>query len=703
MNKKLEVFYENTEINVKKETELVLAIANKLRGTYKAEDYQDVIIPMVIIRRFECALEETKAKVLATYEKNPNIAPKILEREAGHSFYNISKYNLKNLQNEADAIKGNFKEYIKGFSTNIRTIIEDLGFIKQIDKLDKANKLLLIIKAFANVDFSPKTVDNIRMGYLFEDILRRYSENVNAGDHYTPREVIRCLTNLLLAEGCDDIYQDGKIIKIGDFACGTGGMLSTANDFILRKNSSAKIHLYGQEILDSSYAICLADMLIKGQDASHIQLKNTLKEDAFPDDDFRFVIMNPPFGTPWSGDKAETGTKEAVEASNRFKHKVGDNGPEISMTPASGDAQLLFMQHALAKLNKENGRAAIITNGSPLFSGGTGSGESQIRRWMLENDLIEAIIGFPDQLFYNTGISIYAFILSNNKRAERKGKVQLINATKFYKKMRKSMGNKRNELSNEHIKKITHLYAEFEENEYCKIFDNEEFLYKEYSVYQPMQRNYQITEERIQAMIDNKDLKNFYDEEKMEEFQLMDPIPAKEKKSLDQLIKNKPVFEEIIYRLRSSGDEIGTFKEPKIFTKKVKVLFEDLNLPTAVLNNIVKSMSCIDKTAEIQKDNKGNFIPDKDTKDIELVPFKESIEEYMKKEVLPYVPDAMYFFEEDLNKKTKGKSTPAIKIGAEISFTRYFYEYKEPKPSTILLEEFKELESELNKLLEKLG
>lgn len=702
MTKPLEILYENTQINVTKETNLVLAIANKLRGTYKAEDYQDVIIPMVIIRRFECALEETKEEVLNTFEANPNIAPKILERKSGHSFYNTSRFNLKNLQDQSDDIKTNFKDYIKGFSSNIKTIIEDLDFMKQIDKLDKANKLLLIVKAFANFDLSPKTVDNMRMGYLFEDILRRYSENVNAGDHYTPREVIRCLTNVLLAEGSDDIYQDGKIIKIGDFACGTGGMLSTANDFILRKNATAKIHMYGQEILDSSYAICLADMLIKGQDASHIQLKNTLKEDAFPNDEFRFVIMNPPFGTPWSGDKAEHGTKEDVEESSRFRHRIGIDGPEITMTPASGDAQLLFMQHALAKLNKENGRAAIITNGSPLFSGGTGSGESQIRRWMLENDLIEAIIGFPDQLFYNTGISIYAFILSYNKRPERRGKVQLIDATRFFKKMRKSMGNKRNELADEHIAKITHLYADFEENEYSQIFDNEEFLYREYAVYQPMQRNYRINEERIQTMIDNNDLKSFYDEEKMEDYKLMDPIPKSEKKSLDKFLENQPIFDEIIQRLRGFGSGIGEHKEPKEFTKQVKKMFEDLNIPIAVINNIIKSMSRIDKTAIIQRDNKGNILLDKETKEIELIPFNLSIEQYMREEVLPHIPDAIEVYEENLNKKVKGRATPSLKVGAEIPFTRYFYKYKAPKPLEVLFEEFQMIETELSALLAEL-
>ena len=713
MTKPLEILYENTQINVTKETNLVLAIANKLRGTYKAEDYQDVIIPMVIIRRFECALEETKEEVLKIFEANPNIAPKILERKSGHSFYNTSRFNLKNLQDQSDDIKTNFKDYIKGFSSNVKTIIEDLDFMKQIDKLDKANKLLLIVKAFANFDLSPKSVDNMRMGYLFEDILRRYSENVNAGDHYTPREVIRCLANVLLAEGSDDIYQDGKIIKIGDFACGTGGMLSTANDFILRKNSTARIHMYGQEILDSSYAICLADMLIKGQDASHVQQKNTLKEDAFPNDEFRFVIMNPPFGTPWSGDKAANGTKEAVEESDRFKHRVGIDGPEITMTPASGDAQLLFMQHALAKLNKENGRAAIITNGSPLFSGGTGSGESQIRRWMLENDLVEAIIGFPDQLFYNTGIYIYAFILSYNKRPERRGKVQLIDATSFYKKMRKSMGNKRNELADEHITKITHLYADFEENEYSQIFDNEEFLYKEYAAYQPLQRNYEINEERIQAMIDNNDLKNYYDKEKMEEYQLMDPIPRKEKNNLDKFLTNQPIFEEIIETLKQNSD-FEEFDDPKSFIKKLQDIFEPIvffpsekensqkTKKKDLIKKIAHSLSRIDKCAVVQTNSKGEPLADPATKEVELIPYKKAVEQYMKEEVLPHVPDAIVVFEEDLNKKTKGKATPALKIGAEIPFTRYFYKYQAPKPSEELLEEFQAIETELSALLAEL-
>ncbi|MED1422318.1 class I SAM-dependent DNA methyltransferase [Bacillus altitudinis] len=728
MTKKIETLYEDKSINISQEVKVVLDIANKLRGTYKAEDYQDVIIPMVIIRRFECALADTKKLVFQRYkadkEKGIEHIPKIYQKIAGFEFYNTSEFDLKKLEESPDTIAKDFKFYLDSFSDNVKNILNDLDFYDQIKKLDGANKLLLIIKDFAKLDLSPKTVDPIRMGYIFEDVLRRYSENVNAGDHYTPREVIRCLVNVLLAEGSEDIYEPGKIIKIGDFACGTGGMISTTYDFIHRHNSSAKIYMYGQEILDKSYAICVADMLIKGQDARNIQQKNTLKYDAFPDEEFRFVIMNPPFGTPWSGDKAEAGTADFVKNDaysddngkpvkgkkmGRFTHKVGKDGPEMTMTPASGDAQLLFMQHALYKLNKQNGRAAIITNGTPLFSGGTSSGESQIRRWLLENDLVEAIIGFPDQLFYNTGISIYAFILSYKKRPERQGKVQFINASSFYKKMRKSMGNKRKELSDAHIKKITELYADFKENEYSKIFPNEEFMYREFSVYQPMQRNYQLSEERVQNIIDSNVLSNYYDPDKVEELQLLDPIPAKEKKDLDKYLLHQPLFEQLIQTLKDNVDDV-LYKEPKTFEAKIVGLFDGFNLypeektekagitrtKKYLKEKVVFALSEIDKTAEVQTKRDGSPEIDKSTKDIELIPMSEEPKEYFEREVKPFVSDYIPVFEENLTGKTI-----SIKTGAEFPFTRYFYEYQAPEKSEVLLKEFKQVSSELIDLMKR--
>lgn len=724
MTTKIETLYEDKSINISKEVKMVLDIANKLRGTYKAEDYQDVIIPMVIIRRFECALDDTRQAVADKYKTNKNIPVQVLERTSGYHFYNTSELNLKKLEESPDTIAKNFKFYLDSFSDNVNTILNDLGFYDQIKKLDAANKLLLIIKDFAKLDLSPKSVDNLKMGYIFEDVLGRYSKNVNAGDHYTPREVIRCLVNVLLAEGSEDIYEPGKIIKVGDFACGTGGMISTTYDFIHRHNDSAKIMMYGQEILDKSYAVCVADMLIKGQDARNIQQKNTLKYDAFPNEEFRFIIMNPPFGTPWSGDKAEAETADFVKLDaysdnngkpikngkkmGRFTHKIGKSGPEITMTPASGDAQLLFMQHALYKLNKGNGRAAIITNGSPLFSGGTSSGESQIRRWLLENDLIEAIIGFPDQLFYNTGISIYAFILSYKKRPERRGKVQFINATSFYQKMSKSMGNKRNELSDGHIKKITELYANFKENKFSKIFPSEEFMYREFSIYQPMQRNYVLSSERVNNMVDENTLSNYYDPDKVEEYQLMDPIPSKYKKALDKFLLHKPLFKQMCEILKKSADD-EVFKEPKGFENKLIKLFAEFNLfpeektETAGFTKTKKylkekvafALSEIDKTAEVQTKRDGTPEIDKTTKDIELVPMNIATKDYFEREVKPFVPDYIEQFEESLTGKTI-----SIKTGAEFPFTRYFYDYLAPEKSEVLIQEFKQVENELADLLQ---
>ena len=432
-----EVMFDDTSIDVSKEVGLVWSIANSLRGAYTSDKYKDVIIPMVIIRRFECALEATKDAVVAKHKQNPNLPAALLCQVSKYPFYNYSEYNLKRLLDDGDSIASNLKSYIEGFSANIQLILEKLlKFSTQIDKMDKSNRLYSVVKKFSDLDLYPDHVDSMKMGYIFEDIIRRFSENAEAGDHYTPREVIRLMVNVLLAEGCDDLLtEEGKIATVLDAACGSGGMLSTAYDFLRRKNPYVDVRLFGQEINPESYAICLADMLIKGQDVKNIkgdEEANTLKADCFPDQKMRLVVMNPPFGTPWGGKDAPEGQEKKVREENkkggRFEHGL----------PGTGDAQLLFMQHAINKLDEKNGRAAIITNGSPLFSGGTTSGESQIRRWMLEEDLIEAIIALPSQLFYNTDIGIYIFILSRNKRPDRRGKVQLINAVDMWKSLRKS-------------------------------------------------------------------------------------------------------------------------------------------------------------------------------------------------------------------------------------------------------------------------
>ena len=499
------VMMDDNTLNVNKEVDMVFSIANTLRGPYKADKYKDIIIPMIIIRRLECALDTKgadgkvrKTKVVEAYKKNKNTPPQILERLSGFPFYNTSVFTLGELLHESPAIVSNFKFYVKSFSPNIKEIlIERLRFENIIKDLDKNNRLLGVVKKFSELDLNPETIDSHKMGYMFEEIIRRFSENAEAGDHYTPREVIRLLSSILLAEGCDDIFNEGKEITVLDMACGTGGMLSTTHDFIKRMNPDANIRLFGQENNPESYAICLADMLIKGQKADNIRFADTMRDDCFSNTPMQFVIANPPFGLAWGGKDAGEGVEDAVKT----EYAKGLSGRWGAGLPGTGDMQMLFLQSAIDKLNPTNGRAAIIEDGSPLFVGGTASGESQIRRWFLENDYIEAIIALPTDLFYNTGIATYIWILSMNKRPERKGRIQLIDATTLCHKLRKPLGNKKNEIGPEERKAITDLYLRFEENEQCKIYPNTEFIYREYSVMQPLQRAYAINDERIENLL----------------------------------------------------------------------------------------------------------------------------------------------------------------------------------------------------------
>ena len=488
--------WENVPVDITNEANFIWGIANKLRGAYMPDKYGDVIIPMTIIRRFECVLEPTKDKVVETYKKDKNYPVRAMYRVSGKQFYNTSEYNLKELCNDPDHLAANFKAYLEGFSSNVSDILNELNIKSHIDKMNKENCLFNVVKAFSELDLSEEHFDSIKMGYIFENLIGRFFQNVDAGQFYTGRDIIRVMVSILTAEGCDDVYDEGKVITILDQACGTGGMLSTAYSHIKALNPTTDIRLFGQEFMGQSYAVGLAEMLIKGQDATNFRHADTLKEDCFRDTKMRFLLENPPFGTPWKGADAKDGQEAAVMA----EYAKGEKSRWPAGLPGGGDSQLLFMQSAVHKMEDKLGRAAIITNGSPLFNGGTASGESQIRRWLLENDLIEAIIAMPTDLFYNTGIATYIWILSKNKREERKGKIQLIDATEIYHTLRKSLGNKRREFTGEDRKKITELYSSFEENELCQIYPNEEFIYKEYTVMQPMQRSYAINEERIENL-----------------------------------------------------------------------------------------------------------------------------------------------------------------------------------------------------------
>ena len=694
---KIDVMWDDTPIDVSTEVNFIWSIANKLRGTYQSDKYKDVIIPMTIIRRFECALEGTKQAVVDQFKKNPSYPAKAMCRVSGYQFFNTSEYTLAELVNDPDHIAANFKNYIEGFSTNVQEILvsadKGLDFTKQIDKMDKSNRLLSVVKAFSELDLNPKTIDNVKMGYIFEDLIRRFSENAEAGDHYTGRDIIKLMVNILLAEGCDDIFDDHKEITIFDQAAGTGGMLSTAYNFIHRYNPTASVRLFGQEINPESYAMCVAEMLIKGQNAENIRLQDTMISDCFSDRSMRFLIENPPFGTPWGGKDAAEGVEDAVKKENA----KGFDGRFGAGLPGSGDMQLLFIQSAVNKMDNQLGRAAIIENGSPLFSGGTASGESQIRRWLLENDLIEAIIALPVDLFYNTGIATYIWVLSKNKREERRGKIQLIDASAIFHKLRKALGNKKNEISPEDRSAITKLYADFTENEYCKIYPNTEFIYREYAVMQLLQRSYAVTEERIQAMLSKGSLSSLYDPAKVAELENSeDELSGKDQKKLENFQNNKPVYDAIIEALNCAVSD-AVYPSLAAFMPVLIQILSSVTADKKLLDKIADGLSEMDKTAEIQRDKKGNIIYDKETKDTEIVKFDERIEDYMAREVLPHVPDAQWFFEEDL-----GKKNPVIRTGAEIPFTRYFYKYQQPKPSEELEQQFLALEKSVSERIARL-
>ncbi len=667
--------------NFQEKVNFIWTIAEILRGPYKKEEYGKVILPMAVLRRFDCVLAKTKEAVLAQYEKYKNLPQEardeILNRIAGQNFSNVSKYDFAKLLSDADNIADNLRDYINGFSKTARDIIEYFDFDKQIEKMDRNNLLYLVVKRFSEIDLHPETVSNIEMGYIFEELIRRFSEHAEAGDHYTPREVIRLMVNLLFIEDNEILTKPGITQTLYDCCAGTGGMGSVAQEYLKELNPSANLVFFGQEINEESYAICKADMLIKGEDAKNIAFGNTLSQDAFPDMKFDYMITNPPYGVEWK--PAEKAVREEHE-SKGFNGRFGAGLPRIS------DGQLLFLQHLVSKMkpvsaeNPKGSRIAIIMNGSPLFTGDAGSGESEIRRYLIENDLVEGIVALPDQLFYNTGISTYIWILTNNKNPLRKGKIQLVNGIHFYQKMKKSLGDKRNELSEEHINEIVRIYGDFKEGQHCKIFDNEDFGYKKITIERPLRLNFKIDEERVKELYNQTAFKNLATSKK------------KGEAGLREIEKGKQLQEQIIEALLSIKDGV-VYKNREEFTKKIKELFKekDIKVNATLLKAILSTLSEKDETADICRDSKGNPEPDPDLRDTENVPLKEDIYEYFEREVKPYVPDAWI-------DETK------TKIGYEILFTRYFYEYTPLRSSEEVIKEIKELEgSILEKLKKVLG
>ena len=468
----------------------IWSVADLLRGDYKQSEYGRVILPFTVLRRLDCVLEKTKAAVLKEFEKRSqaklNPEPFLLKK-SGQFFFNTSRLDMKTLMGDQDHIKENLYAYIQAFSPPVRDIFESFDFHTQIDRLAKAGLLYLITEKFVNIDLHPETVSNAQMGAIFEELIRKFAEisNETAGEHFTPREVIRLMVNLLFIEDDEALTKPGVVRSIYDPTAGTGGMLSVAGEHLAELNPDARLVMFGQELNPESYAICKADMLIKGQDIANILPGNTLSDDGLPDRHFDYMLSNPPFGVEWK--KIQNAVKkEATELG--FSGRFGPGLPRVS------DGSLLFLLHLISKMQpaQDGGsRFGIVLNGSPLFTGGAGSGESEIRRYVLENDLVEAIIALPTDMFYNTGISTYVWIVTNRKPKARRGRLQLIDASSFWQKMRKSLGSKRKELGPEHIDEITRLFGDFREvkqgdTPISRIFKNEDFGYRTITVERPL-------------------------------------------------------------------------------------------------------------------------------------------------------------------------------------------------------------------------
>ncbi len=655
----------------------IWSVADLLRGPYRPNQYKDVMLPMTVLRRLDCVLEPTKDKVLAKQKalsggKVKNVDP-ILCRVTGVPFYNTSRYSFEKLKGDPNNIAANLTSYIKGFSTRAREIIENFGFEEHIGKLDKADRLYLLVSRFCDIDLHPQEVSNLEMGYIFEELIRRFNEasNEEAGDHFTPREVIRLMVNLIFMPDSDVLTTKGIVKTLYDPACGTGGMLSVAEDYVRELNPDARLEVFGQDYNAQAYAICGSDMMIKGQDIEHIAFGDSFTDDHFPHDKFDYMLANPPFGVEW---------KPEADFIKRENEEQGFGGRFGAGLPRINDGSLLFLQHMISKRKdpKEGGtRLAIVFNGSPLFTGAAGSGESEIRRWIIENDWLEAIVALPDQLFYNTGIYTYLWIVTNRKEPSRRGKIQLVDGTSFFKKMRKSLGNKRNEVCDDQRDDITRLYGQLTGGAHVRIFDNADFGYRRITVERPLRLNFAVDNDRITRLAETKAFLNLATSKKRKDT----------KAAKAEIEAGRKLQEEILAAIGTLAS-LGIIKDRDGFSKQMKAAFKKtgIKVPSALFKAIPMALAERDETAAVCTDVNGNPEPDPELRDYENVPLKEDVAEYMKREVLPHVPDAWV----DESK---------TKIGYEINFNRYFYRYTPPRPLDEIEADLKKIEKEIEDML----
>jgi len=684
----------------------IWSICNLLRGPYKRNEYRKVILPLTVLRRFDCLLAPTKAEVLkehaAIKAKPENVVRSLLEKITGRPFYNLAKLDFARLLDDPNQLAPNLNAYINGFSKNVRDIMDRFAFDQQIARMAEKNLLYEVVKAFSRVDLSPERVDNVQMGYVFEELIRIGAEQANeeAGEHFTPREVIRLMVNLLLSPE-QDLRRSHVVKTIYDPACGTGGMLSVSEAYIRSLNKDAKPLLFGQDWNDEAWAVCKSDMLIKGEDADNIRRDDTFTKDGFDRDakgkkiQFDYMLANPPFGVEW---KQQARFIEQEAATLGYEGRFGAGLPRIN------DGSLLFLQHMLSKMRPptEGGsRIGIVFNGSPLFTGDAGSGESNIRQWIIENDWLETIVALPDQLFYNTGISTYIWVLTNRKEPRRKGKVQLIDARQFYVKMKKSLGNKRNKVGDpaddarepDQIADISQIHGNFQDGEtrrftidgqqktliVSKIFDNADFGFRKITVERPLRLNFQAATERIARLEEEPGFKNLASSNKKAEKARLEEIAAGQQRQ-EQIRALLRAFQE------AKGERL--YKDRKAFLTDLREIDHEqgVRLSGPEIKAVLGALGERDDTAEICRDRDGNSEPDPELRDTESVPLKESIEEYFKREVLPHVPDAWI-------DQTK------TKIGYEIPLNRHFYRYEPPRPLEEIEQDIRILEQEIVQML----
>lgn len=621
----------------------IWSIADLLRGNFKAHQYGDFILPFTVLRRLDSVLANTKPAVLEVVaeanSKSLPVRPVLLRQKAGHqySFFNTSRFDMNSLLGDPENVSANLTAYINSFSANVRDIFEKYKIEDRIEELEQANLLFIILQRFAEVDLHPEHVSNEKMGHIFEELIRKFAEasNETAGEHFTPREVIELMVDVLFAGDTTELRDKHIVRSVYDPTAGTGGMLSVAEDHLREMNPNAQLTLAGQEINPQSYAICKADMVIKGQSVDAIKLGDTLTEDFHIGTTFNYCLSNPPFGVDWK--KQEKQVREEHE----LRGYAGRFGPGL---PRVSDGSMLFLLHLISKMrdstaDSTGGRGAIVLNGSPLFTGGAGSGESNIRKWILERDYLEAIIALPTEMFYNTGISTYIWVLSKQKAPNRAGKVQLIDGSKFFRKMRKSLGSKRNELGPNDIARIVEIYGAFEDNEYSKIFNTTDFLYRTLTVERPLKLNFAPTETRILTTMATKPLQK-----------------------LSEAEANK-----LRETLATLGDDV--VKDRDEFSAKVRkaLVGAGIFLTPAQQKALIVGLSERDDTAEPCTGAKGKIEPDPDLRDTENMPWDEDVDEYFNREIKPFFDDAWI-------------DDAKTKEGCEIPFTRHFYKYSPPRP-----------------------